>query len=109
MLTKAEYILLQKSREPPKEELDKKSEIKNKIKTLLKETPDLDNFLEENHVKGRFIRSFVNQHMTTNWNVDCTIRGMKSGLPIMEAFTWSKTTEKFDFWRDLNIKFNNKK
>lgn len=106
MLTRNE---LQKSREPPKEELDKKSEIKNKIKTLLKENPDLDNFLEENHVKGRFIRSFVNQHMTTIWDTDSTIKGMKTGLPIVEAFSWARTTEGYDFWRMLNTKLETKK
>lgn len=101
------------NKEPP----TYKSVVKEKIRNSLSKRPELERFLEDNHAKGRFIRSCVNNvsgvksfsnyetHMASEM-CDFIEKGER---PILSCFTWSKTTENWAFWKKLEDKFQGRK
>lgn len=98
------------NKEPP----SFKSKVKTLIKDSLSKNPKLEKFLEENNAKGRFIRACTNNAygVSHGWNafdISYICENIKeSETPIMNCFTWSNTTEKREFWRKLEDKYQNR-
>lgn len=95
------------NKEPP----TYKSVVKKAIKNSLSKNPKLERFLEDNHAKGRFIRACVENADGINYeygahSVSYMCKDIETGTqPIMNCFTWSKTTERWAFWKKLEDKF----
>lgn len=75
-------------------------EIKQKIKKAINSNEILLSFLKENKIYGRYIKNTVNYLTQYTNTVNYTIETIKQDqYPIYCAFTWSKTSEGYEFWR----------
>ena len=78
-------------------------EIKQKIKAAINSNETLLSFLKENKIYGRFIKNTVNSLIEDTNRVNyvfCVVEKIKRDFnPINCAFTWSKTSEGYEFWR----------
>ncbi len=89
------------NKEPP----TYKSVVKKAIKDSLSKNPKLERFLEDNHAKGRFIRACTESAIGA-YRVSYMCETIETGTqPIVDCFTWSKTTEHWAFWKKLENKF----
>ena len=79
-------------------------EIKQKIKKAINSNEKLLSFLKENKIYGRYIKNTVNCLILENVNeVNYIIENIEQDhYPINFAFTWSKTSEGYEFWRNCN-------
>ena len=74
-------------------------EIKQKIKKAINSNKRLLNFLKENKVYGRYIKNTVNS-LIQDTTIDYITKYIKLDCnPINCAFTWSKTSEGYEFWK----------
>ena len=84
-------------------------EIKQKIKAAINSNKRLLSFLKENKIYGRFIKNTVNSLIEDTNRVNyvfCVVEKIKRDFnPINCAFTWSKTSEGYDFWRKHDIAY----
>lgn len=77
-------------------------EIKQKIKAAINSNETLLGFLKENKIYGRYIKNTVNYLMQCTNTVNYTIETIKRDCnPINCAFTWSKTSEGHEFWKNM--------
>ena len=74
-------------------------EIKQKIKKAINSNKRLLNFLKENKIYGRYIKNTVNS-LIQDTTIDYITKYIKLDCnPINCAFTWSKTSEGYEFWK----------
>lgn len=80
-------------------------EIKQKIKRAINSNEKLLSFLKENKIYGRYIKNTVNC-LIQDTTVDYIAGYIKQDCnPINFAFTWSKTSEGYNFWKKYNIAY----
>lgn len=87
-------------------------EIKQKIKKAINSNKRLLSFLKENKVYGRYIKNTVNSlikeeagkinYISSSSPIE---RIEQDYYPINCAFTWSKTSEGYDFWRKCDLAY----
>lgn len=87
-------------------------EIKQKIKKAINSNKRLLSFLKENKVYGRYIKNTVNSLIEEDAgkinyiSASSPIEKIEQDYnPIICAFTWSKTSEGYEFWRKCNIAY----
>ena len=74
-------------------------EIKQKIKAAINSNKRLLSFLKENKIYGRYIKNTVNS-LIQDTTIDYITKYIKLDCnPINCAFTWSKTSEGYEFWK----------
>ena len=72
-------------------------EIKQKIKAAINSNKRLLSFLKENKIYGRYIKNTVNS-LIQDTTIDYITKYIKLDCnPINCAFTWSKTSEGYEF------------
>ena len=80
-------------------------EIKQKIKAAINSNKRLLSFLKENKIYGRYIKNTVNS-LIQDTTIDYITKYIKLDCnPINCAFTWSKTSEGYDFWRKYDLAY----
>ena len=90
-------------RDGPKEV--KTREVKQKVKAAVNSNKRFLSFLKENKIYGRYIKNTVNcliqdatiDYITKYIKLDCN--------PINCSFSWSKTSEGYDFWKKHDIAY----
>lgn len=113
-----EVEIIVKSRDGPKklrtiEESLKIKEIKRNVKETINKNKTFLNFLKENKIYGRYVKNTVNNISKIPYREDFILKSIRSDSdPINYGFTWSNTSENYDFWgkcRYAYIEFKNKK
>ena len=80
-------------------------EIKQKIKKAINSNKRLLSFLKENKVYGRYIKNTVNS-LIQDTTIDYITKYIKLDCnPINCAFTWSKTSEGYEFWKKYDSSY----
>lgn len=94
---------------PERSEIQK---IKQKIKAAINSNKRLLSFLKENKVYGRYIKNTVNALIKEDAgkinyiSASSPIEKIEQDYyPINCAFTWSKTSEGYDFWRKCDLAY----
>lgn len=93
-----------------------KTNIKKSIRVAIDENPNFKQFLEENHVYGRYIKN-ATRRVLQNVNptrklTECTHRiicGNNNGEIINDTLKWSNTSEGINYWGNLYRKFYSSK
>ena len=82
-------------------------EIKQKIKKAINSNEKLLSFLKENKIYGRYIKNTVNCLIQKNTDaVNYIAKNIEQDCgPIRFTFTWSKTSEGYDFWRNRDLAY----
>lgn len=88
-----------------------KANIKKSIRIAIDENPNFKQFLEENHVYGRYIKN-ATRRVLQNVNptrklTECTHRiicGNDNGEIINDTLNWSNTSEGNNYWCNLYCK-----
>ena len=87
-------------------------EIKQKIKAAINSNKRLLSFLKENKIYGRYIKNTVNSLIKEDAgkinyiSASSPIEKIEQDYyPINCAFTWSKTSEGYDFWRKCDLAY----
>lgn len=92
-----------------------KKDIKGAIKSAISENPSFKQFLEENHVYGRYVKNVTNQILRngdiSGKLIKCVHRIAYSNYSNKEiingTISWSSTSEGSDYW--FGLYFNTKK
>ena len=87
-------------------------EIKQKIKAAINSNKRLLSFLKGNKVYGRYIKNTINSLIEEDAG---KINYISAGYPIEKikqdynpitcAFTWSRTSEGYEFWRKCDLAY----
>lgn len=88
-----------------------KKDIKVSIKSAISENPSFKQFLEENHVYGRYVKNVTNQILRNGDISDKLIRyvhriaysNFSNGEIINGTINWSNTSEGSDYWFRLYV------
>lgn len=113
-----EVEIIVKSRDGPKslstiEKSLKIKKIKQNIKNVINENKTFLNFLKENKIYGRYVKNTVNSISKFSYREDTILRSIRSDMsPINYGFSWSATSENYEFWKKYHIsytEFKNKK
>ena len=88
-----------------------KKDIKGSIKSAISKNPSFKQFLEENHVYGRYVKNVTNQILRNEDISDKLIRcvhriayGNFSNREIINGtISWSSTSEGSDYWFGLYV------
>lgn len=88
-----------------------KKDIKGSIKSAISENPSFKQFLEENHVYGRYVKNVTNQILRNGDISDKLIRyvhriaysNFSNKEIINGTINWSSTSEGSDYWFGLYI------
>lgn len=106
-----EVEIIVKSRDGPKglrtiEESLKIKKIKRNVKEAIDKNKTFLNFLKENKIYGRYIKNTVNNISKIPYREDFILKSIRNDSdPINYGFTWIRTSENYDFWRDRNISY----
>ena len=80
--------------------------IKKSIKNAINSNKTLLNFLKENKIYGRYIKNTVNSLIQDSYRKSIVVEEIiRDFNPINCAFTWSKTSEGYDFWRKCDLAY----
>lgn len=81
--------------------------IKKSIKNAINSNKTLLNFLKENKIYGRYIKNTVNSLIQDSYRKSIVVEEIiRNFNPINCAFTWSETSEKYEFWKKYSISYN---
>lgn len=88
-----------------------KKDIKGAIKSAISENPSFKQFLEENHVYGRYVKNVTNQILRngdiSGKLIKCVHRIAYSNYSNKEiingTISWSSTSEGSDYWFELYV------
>lgn len=88
-----------------------KKDIKGAIKSAISENPSFKQFLEENHVYGRYVKNVTNQILRdrdiSGKLIECVHRIAYSNYSNKEiingTISWSSTSEGSDYWFGLYV------
>lgn len=88
-----------------------KKDIKGAIKSAISENPSFKQFLEENHVYGRYVKNVTNQILRngdiSGKLIKCVHRIAYSNCSNKEiingTISWSSTSEGSDYWFELYV------
>lgn len=87
-----------------------KTDLKKLIKNSIKSNPELDNFLEKNKIKGRFIRSVTDRCICVSpLQKVRIIDEITESDPINQCIHWGSTTEGFAFWDNIHFRWRKEK
>ena len=74
-------------------------EIKQKIKKAINSNKTFLNFLKENKILGRYIKNTVNNISKRSCREKFVLSSIRNDSdPINYGFTWSNTSENYNFW-----------
>lgn len=88
-----------------------KKDIKESIKSAISENPSFKQFLEENHIYGRYVKNVTNQILRNGDISDKLIRcvhriaysNFSNREIINGTINWSSTSEGSDYWFNLYV------
>ena len=88
-----------------------KKDIKGSIKSAISKNPSFKQFLEENHVYGRYVKNITNQILRNRDISDKLIRcvhriaysNFSNKEIINGTISWSSTSEGSDYWFRLHV------
>ena len=88
-----------------------KKDIKETIKSAIRENPSFKQFLEENHAYGRYVKNVTNQILRnrdiSGKLIKCVHRIAHSNFSNREiingTINWSSTSEGSDYWFELYV------
>ena len=103
-----EVEIIVKSRDGPKklrttEESLKIKEIKRNVKEAIDKNKTFLNFLKENKIYGRYIKNTVNNISKRSCREKFVLSSIRNDSdPINHGFTWSNTSENYNFWSNYH-------